>query len=135
MDKDDLRRYGDFVNRKLHDPLLVGQAKARANGRDVVEPWNLPITGGLRRSVRDFERMDEEAELRPILERLAAPPPPDLAYGEETEARLPGIVGGPSLALARAFKTIDPGSRTRRPGTGTRPSGSSTCCCRGRETP
>jgi len=32
-----------------------------------------------------------------ILERLAALPPLDLAYSEETEARLSGIVGGLSL--------------------------------------
>ena len=106
VDKDDLRRYSDFVNRKLHDLLLVGQGKARANGRDAVEPHDLPITRGLQQSVRDFERMDEEVELRPILERLAALPPLDLAYGEEAGARLPGIVGGLSLALA--FKVIDP---------------------------
>jgi len=57
--------------------------------------------------------MDEGAELRPILEQLVALPelpPPELnmTYGEELERRLPGIAGGLSLALARAFKTLDP---------------------------
>ena len=37
-----------------------------------------------------------------------ARPPLDLAYGVETEARLPEVAGGLSLALARTFKIIDP---------------------------
>jgi hypothetical protein len=32
----------------------------------------------------------------------------DLLYSDETEARLPVIAGGVSLALARTFKIIDP---------------------------
>lgn len=32
----------------------------------------------------------------------------DLPYSEETEARLPVIAGGLSLAIARAFQIIDP---------------------------
>jgi hypothetical protein len=108
VDKDDLRRYNDFVNRKVYDLLLIGQATAKANSRDVVEPWDLPITKGLQESVHEFKRMDEEVELRPILEQLANLPPLDLAYSDETEARLPGIVGGLSLGLARTFKVIDP---------------------------
>jgi len=108
VDKDDLRRYSDFVNRKVYDLLLIGQATAKANRRDVIEPWDLPITKGLQESVRDFERTDEEVELWPILEQLAALPPLDFAYSEETEARLSGLVGGLSLGLARTFKVLDP---------------------------
>lgn len=108
VDKDDLRRYSDFVNQKVYDLLLIGQAAAKANGRDIIEPQDLPITKGLQESIHDFKRMDEGVELRPILEQLATLPPLDLAYSEETEARLPGIVGGLSLALARAFKILDP---------------------------
>jgi hypothetical protein len=32
----------------------------------------------------------------------------DLPYSEETEARLPAIAGGLTLAIARTFKIIDP---------------------------
>jgi hypothetical protein len=39
IDKADLKRYADFVNRKVDDLLLRGQAAAKANGRDIVEPW------------------------------------------------------------------------------------------------
>lgn len=108
VDKDDLRRYEDFVNRKVRDLLLIGRAAARANGRDVIEPWDLPITKGLQETIHDFRGMDEAAEVRPMLEQIVAIPPQELAYSEETEGRLPEIAGGLSLALARAFKIIEP---------------------------
>ena len=50
VDKDDLKRYSDFVNRKVYDLLLIGQAVAKTNGRDIIEPWDLPVTGGCRRA-------------------------------------------------------------------------------------
>ena len=108
VDKDDLRRYEDFVNRNVRDLLLIGRAAARANGRDVIEPWDLPITKGLQETIHDFRGMDEAAEVRPMLEQIVAIPPQELAYSEETEGRLPEIAGGLSLALARAFKIIEP---------------------------
>jgi hypothetical protein len=108
VDKDDLRRYEDFVNRKVRDLLLISRAAARANGRDVIEPWDLPITKGLQETIHDFRGMDEVAEVRPMLEQIVAIPPQELAYSEETEGRLPEIAGGLSLALARAFKIIEP---------------------------
>jgi Domain of unknown function (DUF1931) len=108
VDKDDLRRYEHFVNRKIGDLLLIGQATARANARDVIEPWDLPITKGLQETIHDFRGMDEAAEVRPMLEQIVAIPPQELAYSEETEGRLPEIAGGLSLALARAFKIIEP---------------------------
>ena len=108
VDKDDLKRYSEFVERKLYDLLLMGQATAAANARDIVEPHDLPITKGLQESTHSFRKMDEEIELAPILDRLAAYPPLDRSPSEETEARLPQIVGGLSVALARTFKVIDP---------------------------
>jgi hypothetical protein len=108
VDKDDLRRYEDFVNRKVRDLLLISRAAARANGRDIIEPWDLPITKGLQETIHDFRGMDEAAEVRPMLEQIVAIPPQELAYSEEAEDRLPEIAGGLSLALARAFKIIEP---------------------------
>jgi hypothetical protein len=108
VDKTDLRRYSDFVNRKLHDLLVVGQEAARLNGRNAIEPFHLPITKGLRESILEFRQLDAEVELDPILDQLAARPPLDLPYGEELEALFPMIVGGLSVALARSFKIIDP---------------------------
>lgn len=108
VDKDDLRRYGDFVNDKLYDLLVIGEAHAKANRRDIIEPWDLPISKGLQESIHRFRRLDEDIELKPILEQLAALPPLDLSLGEETVGRLPEIVGGLSMALAQAFKIVEP---------------------------
>ena len=88
--------------------MIRGEAAAKANGRDIIQPFDLPITKGLQESVHALRKLDQEIELKPILEALAALPPLDLACSVETEARLPEIAGGLSLALARTFKIIDP---------------------------
>ncbi|MYZ07598.1 DUF1931 family protein [Streptomyces sp. SID2999] len=111
MDKNDLKRYGDFVGAKLYDLLVVGQASAKANVRDTVEPWDLPITKGLQESIHRFRRLDEEVELKPILEQLAARPPLDRTPTQETEERYPEIIGGLSVALAETFKIMYPDVR------------------------
>jgi len=108
VDKMDLRRYGEFVNRKLYDLLIVGEEAARLNGRKAIEPFHLPITKGLQECIRQFRELDEEVHLDPILDQLAARPPLGLPYGEEMEALFPQIVGGLTLALARSFKIVDP---------------------------
>jgi hypothetical protein len=57
--------------------------------------------------MHDFERLEEEIELWPILESLAARPPLSAALSEETQAELPLVFGGISIALARTFRLID----------------------------
>ncbi|MER8014052.1 DUF1931 family protein [Streptomyces griseoluteus] len=108
VDKNDLKRYSDFVDDKLYDLLVIAQAAAKANGRDTVEPWDLPITKGLQESIHRFRRLDEEVELKPILEQLASHPPLDRAPTEETEGRYPEIIGGLSVALAETFRIMYP---------------------------
>lgn len=108
VDKQDFKRYREFVNRKVYDLMIRGEAAAKANGRDIIAPFDLPITKGLQECIYAFRQMDEAAELEPILDYLTARPPLDLAYSEETEARLPEVAGGLSVALARSFKIIDP---------------------------
>jgi len=108
VDKDDLKRFSDFVEHKLYDLLLMGQATASANLRDLVEPYDLPITKGFQENIHKVRKMDDEIELKPILDRLATYPPLDRMPSEETEARLPEIVGGLGLALAKIIKTVDP---------------------------
>ena len=48
VDKSDIKRYADFVNQKIYDLLLMGAATAKANDRDVIQPWDLPMTKGLQ---------------------------------------------------------------------------------------
>jgi hypothetical protein len=108
VDKDDLKRYSDFVNQKVYDLLIMAQATARANGRGMIETFDLPITKGLQESIHQFRKLDEQIELQPILDRLADLPELDLLYSDEVRDRLPEVVGGLSVALARTFKIIDP---------------------------
>jgi hypothetical protein len=107
VDRDDVKRYLDFVNDAIYDLLLIGQATAKANARDIIEPWDLPITKGLQESIHGFQGVDEEIELQPILGQLAARPPLGMELSENTQARLPLVFGGISVALARIFKIID----------------------------
>jgi hypothetical protein len=108
IDKGDLRRYCDFVHRKIYDLLLRAEANAKANERDVIQPADLPITKGLQESIHAYRKFDEEIELEPILQGLAGLPQLDLAYGEDAAARLPEVAGGLSYALARSFKIVNP---------------------------
>jgi hypothetical protein len=109
VDKNDLQRYTEFVNQKIYDLLLRGGAAAKANGRDVILPFDLPITKGLQECIHDFKRIDAEIDLHSILDDLASRPPLDFAVSNETDAELPRIFGGVSVALARTFKVIEPG--------------------------
>jgi hypothetical protein len=109
VDKDDLKRYDEFLDHKIYDMFLIARAAAKANGRDIIEPMDLPITKGLQESIHEFKKLDDDIELRPLLEQLLARPALDIAISEETESRLPGVAGGLSLVLARTFRIIDPG--------------------------
>jgi hypothetical protein len=46
--------------------------------------------------------------MRTILEDIATRPQLDLATSSETDAELPRVAGGLSVALAHTFKIIDP---------------------------
>ncbi|HEY2210196.1 MAG TPA: DUF1931 family protein [Bradyrhizobium sp.] len=82
VDKQDLKRYSDFINQKVYHLLLRAEATAKANGRLIIEPFDLPITKGLQQSIREFKEIDEQVELQPILDQLTARPPLDLAYDQ-----------------------------------------------------
>src|SRR4029453_3480926 len=97
VDKEDLKRLNDFLGRKARDLLLRGEAMAKANGRDIIEPFDLPITKGLQENTHQFRGVDRDLELEPILDDITPGPPLDLACSDETEAQLAGIAGGLSL--------------------------------------
>lgn len=108
VDKDDLKRYDDFINDKLYDLLLAGRNRARAEGRDVINPTDLPVTKGLQEGIQQFKKIDEGIGLQPILAQIAARPPLDLTIADETQDALPDVAGGISVALARTFVLIRP---------------------------
>lgn len=107
VDKADLKRIDDFINQRIYDLLLRAQGPAKANVRDIIEPYDLPITLGLRNCIQEFDRYNQEIELKSILDEITARPPLDLAYSVETEAQLPEIAGGLCVALAHAFTILD----------------------------
>jgi hypothetical protein len=108
VDKSDIKRYADFVQQKIYDLLLMGVATAKANDRDIVEPWDLPITKGLQENIHAFRKLDADTGLEDVLERLATWPPLELALSDDTTVALPEIAGGLSVCLAQAFTIIDP---------------------------
>ena len=114
VDRQDLKRHEDFVNAKLYHLLVRGEATAKANGRDLILPCDLPITRALQERIHEFRRLDEQLELQPILDQLARHPPLDLDYADDTKARFPEIIGGFSVALARSFKILQPGLKNPR---------------------
>jgi hypothetical protein len=61
VDKQDLKRYSDFINRKIDDLLVRAEAVAKANGRAVIQPFELPIIKGLQQSIHEFEKIDERS--------------------------------------------------------------------------
>jgi hypothetical protein len=111
VDKEDLRRYSDFVNHKIYDLLLMAEARAKMDARDVILPMDLPITKGLQESIHDYRDLSEEIELTAILEHLTRLAPLDLEYSDATRTELPRIAGGLSVALARTFKIMEPALR------------------------
>ena len=109
VDKADLKRFDDFISGKVRDLLVRAQASAHANGRDVVQPFDLPITKGLQECIREFRRHQEQTgELESILDQITALPALGLAYSDELKQYIPEVAGGLAFALARSFKIIDP---------------------------
>jgi hypothetical protein len=92
----------------MYDMVVRGQANAKANGRDIIEPWDLPVRAGLQENIHQFRKLDAQIELQPILDDLTSRPAFDVSYSDETYDRLPAIAGGISVALGRAMTMLDP---------------------------
>jgi hypothetical protein len=107
IDKSDVRRFNEFLNKKLTDLLIRGQATAKQNVRDIVMPSDLPITNGLRQCMYAFREFDKQLQLEPVLAEIIDIPQLDFEYAVETEQYLPQVAGGLSVALARSFPLID----------------------------
>ncbi len=107
LDKSDVGRLENFVRHKVEDLIVRGEANAKANDRDVIQPWDLPITKGLQETIHRFRLLNADLRLTDYLAGLIGLPPSDLAISYDTEARFSEIAGGLCLALAETFKIID----------------------------
>lgn len=112
MDKNDFRRFDDFVNNKVYDVLVRAVETARENGREVVEPRDLPVTAGLARSIHAAAALDGSVSVEAILEHLARRDALGLPLSDATLQRLPELTAGLAVALARSFRILDESLKT-----------------------
>lgn len=108
VDRNDVKRFRDFVDEMVDDIAVAGRNSARAGGRDVIAPMDLPITKGLQERMREFDKLEEAPDVRAVLAQVVRRPPADVTFSEETEAMLPELFGGLGIAFARAFRVADP---------------------------
>jgi hypothetical protein len=108
IDKSDLRRFREFIDEELNGLAVAGRNSAKWNGRDVIFPQDLPITKGVQERMREFDKLDEAAEIRDLLRQQVRRPPAEVTFAEDTERMLPELFGGLSVALARSFRIVDP---------------------------
>jgi hypothetical protein len=111
VDKTDIDRYEEFVRDKIADLLIVAEAKASADDRDVLEVRDLPITKGLQETIHEFRRFDESGEFRRMLAQITVRPQLDRVVSDEVDEALPEVAGALSLALGRTFPIIEPDVR------------------------
>jgi hypothetical protein len=107
IDKNDVRRFREFVDEQIDALAIAGRNSASSNGRDVIYPQDLPITKGIQERMREFDKLDEAAEVRDLLGQQVRRPP-DVTFAEDTERMLAELFGGLSVALAHSFRIIDP---------------------------
>jgi hypothetical protein len=108
IDKSDMKRLTDLIGIKLNDLLVIGVRNASYNNRDVVMEPDLPLTKGLLEHMQAFRRLDEQIELKPILDQLAAYPPLERSLSADVEALLPEIAGTLVMLAGLTIKAIDP---------------------------
>ncbi|UXA11034.1 DUF1931 family protein [Mycobacterium sp. SMC-8] len=107
IDKNDVRRFREFIDEKIDDIAIAGRNSAKWNGRDVIVPQDLPITKGVQERMREFDKLEEAEEIRELLRQAVRNPPGDVMFAEDTEQLLPELFGGLSIAVARSFRVVD----------------------------
>jgi hypothetical protein len=108
IDKSDMGRLTELIDKKLNDLLVIGVRNASYNNRDIIMEPDLPLTKGILEHMQDFRRYEESIGLKPILDHLAAYPSLERPLSVEVEAMLPDLVGTLAMLAGRAMKVIDP---------------------------
>ena len=101
----------DIVEAKLLDMLIAAERNANMNGRDVIMESDLPITKGLQESIIQFKKLENELELKDILEYLTTVPPLKYPLSADLEAKLPEVTGALLYVLAKIIKIVDDNDR------------------------
>ncbi len=108
IDKNDVRRFREFVDKQIDNIAIAGRDSAKWDGRDIIVPQDLPITAGVQERMREFDKLEEAAEIPELLRQQLRRPPATVTFAEDTEHLLPELFGGLAVALARSFRVIDP---------------------------
>jgi len=108
LDKSKVKEISDIVDDKLYDLLVVAQENTKYNGRDVIWFSDVPLTKAFKESMKKFEELEEELELKQILEHLATMPPLRYDLEVELEQKLPLIAGTLLYILALIAKEFSP---------------------------
>ncbi len=106
--KNKVQEVEEKVDQKLYDMLVIAEANAGYNGRDVIWFSDMPLTKAMRESMQKFVDLEETLELQPILDRLAIHPPLKREMEVELEKKLPEIVGTLIYVLANITKEFSP---------------------------
>jgi len=115
LDKGRASEVLEVAEKKLGDLFEVAAERARAEGREVVEWRDLPITKGLAATMERYERereklQDPRLDLGPILEFLSRPLG-GLEVSEEVREKLPSLAATMLLLVGYVVKLVDPGAR------------------------
>ncbi|MCF6202030.1 MAG: DUF1931 family protein [Hydrogenimonas sp.] len=95
-------------DKKGYQLLKGGEENAGYNGRDVIWLSDIPLTNALKESMKQFSALEEELELKPLLNRLASHPPLKYELEIALEGRLPEITGTLIYVLAKIVKEFSP---------------------------
>ncbi|NPA87946.1 DUF1931 family protein [Caminibacter pacificus] len=106
LDKSKADEIIDIVEKKFHDMLLVAVEKAGYNGRDVIMEPDMPVTKGFEESLRQFRELEEEVDIKDVLQFLEQIPPLKYPISAELEAKLPEYIGALMLIIARVLKEL-----------------------------
>jgi len=101
----------DIVEQKLVDLLIAGERNANMNGRDVIWEADLPITKGLQETIIEFRKLEEEIDLKDVINMLTTFPPLKYPYSAELEEKLPEVTGALIVVMARIMKEVDDNDR------------------------
>jgi hypothetical protein len=107
LSKEKVKEISDVIDQKLHDMLLIGEANAKYNGRDVIWYSDLPLTKAFRESMQKFVQLEEELALQDVLDHMKSLPPM-FALEVELENKLTEIVGTLVYILAKITKELSP---------------------------